>query len=112
MKAYKSWTLLLAGALMFASLAIAGNKWEKAGELTKGGNISVGKEISAVKLVSIDDAATINTLIIKIDNKWQTIGERISIGKGENKEFGFSKAKVSEVGMSLETRGKLEVWVK
>ncbi len=104
--------VLFFSVAIFAGYLMAGGKWEKAGELTKGGNVSVGKEISSVKIVSIDDIATINTLMVKVDNKWQIIGERITINKGGNKEFGCIKAKVSEIGMSLETRGKVEVWVK
>ncbi len=53
------------------STVITKGDWKKIGELSKGGSAGIGNEVSAVKLISIDDIATINTLIIKVDGKWQ-----------------------------------------
>ncbi len=100
--------------LLVSAAAWAGDDdWQKVGELTKGDRITVNQEISACKLVCVQGVAIINTLVVWEGSNKRGIPLACKLKEGESKEVAIGdKVNVSQLGMSLETKGKIEIYVK
>lgn len=100
--------------LLAAATARGGDDdWQKIGEMTKGDRLPVNKVVSSCKLVCISGVAIINTLVIWNGNDKRGIPLTCKLKEGESKEVAIGdKVNVSQLGMSLETNGKIEIYVK
>ena len=99
--------------LMGTTGAWAGGGWHKIGELTKGGRLPVNRQVSACRLECVEGVATINTLVVFDGDNKRGIPLTAKLQKGESQEVPLGKkVNVSEIGMSLETNGRLAVYVK
>lgn len=111
----KAITLLGAAVILLSSAtAWAGDDdWQKIGELTQGDRLPVNKAISTCKLVCVKGVAIVNTLVVWEGGAKRGIPLACKIKEGESKEIAIGdKVNVSQIGMSLETNGKIEVYVK
>jgi hypothetical protein len=104
----------MAVVLLASAMAWAGDDdWQKIGELTKGDRLPVNKEISSCKLVCVSGVAIINTLVVWQGSEKRGIPLACKLKEGESKEVAIGdKVNVTQIGMSLETKGKIEVYVK
>lgn len=99
--------------LMGTTGAWAGGDWHKVGELTKGGRLPVNRQVSACRLECVEGVAIINTLVVFDGDNKRGIPVSMKLQKGEKREVPLgNKIKVTELGMSLETKGRLAVYVK
>jgi len=113
----KSW---LMGVLMMALVLIVGvtsawarDEWHKIGELTKGGRLPVNQQISVCRLECVEGVAIVNTLVVFDGDNKRGIPLRAKLQKGETRDVPVGdKVTVTELGMSLETKGRLAVYVK
>ena len=113
----KSWLMMvLAVALVMltgTTGAWAGDYWHKIGELTKGGKLPVNRQISACRLECVEGVATINTLVVFDGDNKRGIPLVTKLNKGETRDVSLgNKVNVTELGMSLETTGRLAVYIK
>ena len=73
----------------------------------------MNREISACRLECVTGVATINTLVIFNGATKRSIPLTVKLNKGETKDVALgNKAMVTELGMSLETNGRLAVYIK
>ena len=99
--------------LMGTMSAWAGDYWHKIGELTKGGRLPVNRQVSAVRLECAEGVATINTLVVFDGANKRGIPVTAKLQKGETRDISLgNKVNVTELGMSLETTGRLAVYIK
>lgn len=113
----KSWIVALLAVvsvmLLGTTTAWAHDYWHKIGELTKGGKLAVNTQISACRLECVEGVAIINTLVVFEGEKKRGIPITTKLNKGETKDVSLgNKIMVTELGMSLETTGRLAVYVK
>ena len=113
----KSWLVgllaVVAVMLLSTTTAWAGDYWHKIGELTKGGRLAVNRQVSACRLESVDGVSTINTLVVFDGDNKRGIPVTTKLQKGETKDIALgNKVNVTELGMSLETTGRLFVYIK
>jgi hypothetical protein len=109
----KNWLMVGLVLLVGITSAWAGDEWQKIGELTKGGKLPVNKQISACRLESVEGVAIVNTLVVFDGDNKRGIPVRAKLQKGETRDVPVGdKVKVTELGMSLETKGRLAVYVK
>ncbi len=113
----KSWLVMMLAMglvmLMGITSAWAGDYWHKIGELTKGGKLPVNRQVSACRLECVEGVATINTLVVFDGDKKRGIPITTKLNKGETKDVSLgNKVNVTELGMSLETNGRLAVYIK
>ncbi len=113
----KSWLVAVLAlgmvVLMGTTGAWAGGDWHKLGELTKGGRLPVNRQVSVCRLECVEGVATVNTLVVFDGDKKRGIPVTAKLQKGETREVQLGdKVNVSELGMSLETNGRLAVYVK
>ena len=113
----KNWLVMVSAVvlvlLMGTTAAWAGDYWHKIGELTKGGRLPVNRQISACRLECVEGVSTVNTLVVFNGDTKRGIPVTTKLQKGETKDIEIGKkVQVTELGMSLETNGRLAVYIK
>ena len=99
--------------LLGTTTAWAHDCWPKIGELMKGGKLAVNTQISACRLECVEGVAIVNTLVVFDGDNKRNIPITTKLNKGETKDVTLgNKIKVTDLGMSLETTGRLAVYVK
>ena len=101
------------GVLLGLTSVWARDEWHKIGELTKGGRLPIKQQVSVCRLECVEGVAVINTLVVFDGDNKRGIPVTAKLKKGETRDVTLGdKIKVSELGMSLETNGRLAVYVK
>lgn len=111
----KNWLVMVVvcGVLLGLTSAWAREEWHKVGELTKGGRLPVNQQVSVCRLECVEGVAIINTLVVFDGDNKRGLPVTAKLKKGETRDVTLGdKVKVSELGMSLETNGRLVVYVK